>query len=327
MASFTSGAPAIPDEELLPSLQKYCFNEWMIWILRREPGFEELQYRSHPIYIVADFVRETAGQELSVNQFARNFECHPAGVKVALANGLEEPKSRGQHSAFDDDSEGEILTWIEVQTKKYRPMTHTYLRHYCQTKYSRPVTRGWIDSFSLRHGDDLTEAKITSQEDTRLEVLRAFLDEMVRCLREYVQGMKAELIFNLDEVGMSELENRKDKKVMVPKTMDSRTIHYRASRNVKHISIITCIGAGEKYWRLTSWHRRTPIPFTWGWRIAPFVWILISCCDNDRNRISVVSFSRSILIVSLSLTLTSHGTRKNSQDAKLYFWWTIIHLI
>jgi hypothetical protein len=59
--------------------------------------------------------------------------------------------------------------------------------------------------------------------------------------------MKAELVFNLDEIGMSEWEDRKDKKVMVSKTMDGQTIHHRASRNVKHISIIICITAGEEF--------------------------------------------------------------------------------
>jgi hypothetical protein len=114
----------------------------MIQTLQREPGFGELQYRSHQICFVADFVCQTAGQELSVNQLAKAFECHPARVKAALANGFEEPKNRGRDSAFDDESEGEILTWIEAQAEKSRPVTHTDLRHCCQTEYSRPVTRG-----------------------------------------------------------------------------------------------------------------------------------------------------------------------------------------
>jgi hypothetical protein len=66
---------------------------------------------------------------------------------------------------------------------------------------------------------------------------RVFLDEMIGCLREYVQEMKAELVFNLDEVGMSvcryagmsEWEDRKNKKVIVPKTMDSQMIYHRGS--------------------------------------------------------------------------------------------------
>jgi hypothetical protein len=43
---------------------------------------------------------------------------------------------------------------------------------------------------------------------------------------------------------MSELEDRKEKKVIVPMTMDGQTIHHGGSRNVKHISVIACITAG-----------------------------------------------------------------------------------
>jgi hypothetical protein len=58
--------------------------------------------------------------------------------------------------------------------------------------------------------------------------------------------MKIELVFNLDGVVVSGWENRKDKKVIVSNTIAGQTIYHCASRNVKHISIITCIiAAGE----------------------------------------------------------------------------------
>jgi hypothetical protein len=98
----------------------------------------------------------------------------------------------------------------------------------------------------LHHRDDLIEMKSIRQEKTRLEVQRAFLDEIIRCLREYIQGMKVELVFNLGEVGMSEWEDRNDKRMIFSKTMDERTTHHRVSRNVKYISIVTCISAREE---------------------------------------------------------------------------------
>jgi hypothetical protein len=64
--------------------------------------------------------------------------------------------------------------------------------------------RGWVDSFILPHGNNLTGTKSTFQKDMRFEVPHAFLDETMSCLREYVQGIKAELMFNLDEVRMWE---------------------------------------------------------------------------------------------------------------------------
>jgi hypothetical protein len=92
----------------------------------------------------------------------------------------------------------------------------------------------------------LAETKSTPQEDARLEVPRIFLDETVCYLGEYVHGMKAELVLNLDEVGVSEWEGRKDKKVVIPRVLSGQRIHLRVSRNLKHISVITCISAAEK---------------------------------------------------------------------------------
>jgi hypothetical protein len=51
------------------------------------------------------------------------------------------------------------------------------------------------------------------------------------------------LVINLGEVGMSEWEDRKGKKVIVRITMDGRTIYHGASRRVKHRSVIACITA------------------------------------------------------------------------------------
>jgi hypothetical protein len=110
MVSSTPVPRAIPHEELLPTLQRDCFSERVARPLQREPGFDDLRYRAHQICFVDHFARETTGQELSVSQLARAFGCYPTRVKSALANEFEEPKRRGRHMAFDDDSEGEILT-------------------------------------------------------------------------------------------------------------------------------------------------------------------------------------------------------------------------
>jgi hypothetical protein len=215
----------------------------MLRALERQPDFAELQFRAHQICFVQDFAQREANHTLSIHQLSKAFECQPGRVKAALENGLEPPKVRGRHFAFDDDSEAEILDWIEKRADKSRPVTRTDLRRYCETKYSTSISRGWVDSFILRHRDLLRETKSTPQEEARLEVPRVFLDETIRCLREYVHGMKAELVFNLDEVGVSEWEDRKEMKVVVPITLSGQTIHHRASRQVKHMSVIACISA------------------------------------------------------------------------------------
>jgi hypothetical protein len=182
MISSTPAVPAIPHEELLLIIQRYWFSERIARALQREPDFDDLRYRAHQICFVARFARETIGQELSISQLARTFGCHSIRVKSALANEFEEPKRRGRDMLFDDDSEGEILPWIEVEAEKSKPVTHTKLRQYCEAKYSRSVSKGWVDSFIIRHGACFAEKKSTPQEEVRLEVPRVFLDKTTLCL-------------------------------------------------------------------------------------------------------------------------------------------------
>jgi hypothetical protein len=243
MEPSTAAAPAVPLDILLRNIQEHCFSERTVRVLEREPGFKELCYRSHQIYFVHDFALRSLGQELSLRQLSRAFECDAGRVKAALKNGFSDPETRGRHSALDDASEREIVDWIQKQAEKFNPVTRTDLLHYCQEKFSSPVSRGWVNSFISRHLDELSEVKSTPQENPRLEVPRVFLDETIRCLQDYVHGMKAELVFNLDEVGMSEWEDRKPKKVVVPITMIGQPIHHGASRSVRHISLIACVSA------------------------------------------------------------------------------------
>jgi hypothetical protein len=47
--------------------------------------------------------------------------------------------------------------------------------------------------------------------------------------------MKIELVFNLDEAGMSKWEDCKERRVIVPRTMLGQTIHHRESRSVRYL--------------------------------------------------------------------------------------------
>jgi hypothetical protein len=68
-----------------------------------------------------------------------------------------------------------------------------------------------------------------------------FLERTIHDLNEHLQGCLAEPVFNLDEVVVSDLEDRKTRKVVVPATMEGQTIHHGISRNVKYISVIACV--------------------------------------------------------------------------------------
>jgi hypothetical protein len=73
-------------------------------------------------------------------------------------------KIRGGHFGVDDDSEIEMLEWVQTQAEKHVPITRTDLRNYFEVKYSLSISRGLVRSFILRHRADFIETKITPKE-------------------------------------------------------------------------------------------------------------------------------------------------------------------
>jgi hypothetical protein len=77
----------------------------------------------------------------------------------------------------------------------------TDILHDCASKFGKVITRGWVDSFLIRHKDELAETISEPQEDARLQVPREFLLGTIGGMEEAVQDYARDLVFNLDEVG------------------------------------------------------------------------------------------------------------------------------
>jgi hypothetical protein len=111
-------------------------------MLQREPSFNQLRFRSHQAYFVKDFAQRNSGQDLSISQLSREFGCDAGRVKAGLDNDLNDPKVRGRHFAFHNESEVQILEWIRSQAEKCAPVTRTDLQHHCKVKYCGSISRG-----------------------------------------------------------------------------------------------------------------------------------------------------------------------------------------
>jgi hypothetical protein len=67
-------------------------------------------------------------------------------------------------------------------------------------------------------------------------------------IKNYVPKIPAELIFNIDETGLSDWEERKEKMVLVPAAHIDSTLHYPVNRPVRHHTLMCCISAaGDTY--------------------------------------------------------------------------------
>jgi hypothetical protein len=69
------------------------------------------------------------------------------------------------------------------------------------------------------------------------------LDQALACIIQFVQSRATELVFNLDEGGISEWEDRKAKKGIIAKSMGEQTVHHKVNRDLKHVSVIACVSA------------------------------------------------------------------------------------
>jgi hypothetical protein len=70
-------------------------------------------------------------------------------------------------------------------------------------------------------------------------------------IKNYVSKIPAELIFNIDETGLSDWEERKEKMVFVPSAHIDSTLHYPINRSVRHQTHMCCISAaGDAYFPL-----------------------------------------------------------------------------
>jgi hypothetical protein len=151
------------------------------------------------------------------------------------------PKSRGRHSAVSAESEANILASITGKAEKNAAVRRTNIVNHCREVCKIELRRGWVDSFISHQSAELIEKKSSPQEEPRLQVPRVSFDQPVRSMRDAVQAGPGGLVFNLDEVGMPDEDDRQPKKMVVSITTPLHSIHRRLSRSVKHISVVACI--------------------------------------------------------------------------------------
>jgi hypothetical protein len=63
-------------------------------------------------------------------------------------------------------------------------------------------------------------------------------------VQTHVDGTTAELVFNLDEAGASDWEDRRTRDAIVPAIVDPDAVSHSVSRRFKHITLFVCVSTG-----------------------------------------------------------------------------------
>jgi hypothetical protein len=79
--------------------------------------------------------------------------------------------------------------------------------------------------FLDHHADEVSRVTVAPQEQLRLKVPRSYPDEYITSLNKIIPIVPSELVFNFDETGLSDWENRKIKPVLVPAAGEDLTLY------------------------------------------------------------------------------------------------------
>jgi hypothetical protein len=81
------------------------------------------------------------------------------------------------------------------------------------------------------------------QEEIQLTVSRANLDEHIRMMNIHVTRKFAELVFNLDEFGSADWEDRKGRNVIVHAPVRNEDVYHCVSHRQSHATLLACVSA------------------------------------------------------------------------------------
>jgi hypothetical protein len=100
-----------------------------------------------------------------------------------------------------------------------------------EQKFGKILTYGWLRTFLDRHRSQVTRAIVHPQKHVKIQVPRCWLDNYTQLIKTYVPKIPAELTLNIDETGLSDWAERKEKMVLVPCAHIDSTLHYPVDRS------------------------------------------------------------------------------------------------
>jgi hypothetical protein len=122
-------------------------------------------------------------------------------------------------------------------------MTQKELLQMVREQDNAGLAPGWVNAFIGRHLDALETGRSLPQDDTRLTVQRSQLEEHIQTMKVHEAGKLSELVFNLDELGSADWDDRKVKTLMVPAEVRKEDVYLAVSRRHRRVTLLACVSA------------------------------------------------------------------------------------
>ena len=135
-------------------------------------------------------------------------------------------EQNGQPTLITKDEESAIKEYVTAQSDQNNYVTRQDILQFAQRKTHQMLCDSWLKSFFCRNIDFFHFTTLRPQEDNRINVPTQYIDGHIYNILSHISGMPSEMVFNVDESGSSEWENRKNIKVVTTKSHQGLALHY-----------------------------------------------------------------------------------------------------
>jgi hypothetical protein len=122
-------------------------------------------------------------------------------------------------------------------------VTQRELLNLIEEKCHMVLTHGRITPFLARNSADIAEGIFSPPELSSLQTAQRNIDEYIGLIKAYILVVSSELAFNLDEVGLSDWEERRPRPVLVTADRGNQLLHDPVDRDIRHQALLRCVSA------------------------------------------------------------------------------------
>jgi hypothetical protein len=204
---------------LISNMVEFCFSENDAPHLALNHQFMSVSFRAHPIVRLLAFASTELHIALSSRFIVPAFEVSQSAVTCVKLRGCEDFPGRRKNHELDPDFEYELIDSIAKKATNGPVVNKIAFLHDWKERVRKGITREWAESFVKRHAEELSKPELFCKGIQDRKCLGLFSKWQENCLRDHVHNSYAELVFNLDKIGINEWEDRTERRIIVSSTI------------------------------------------------------------------------------------------------------------
>jgi hypothetical protein len=218
---------ALPREAIEDKLYQTGIMAQDVRAMLRSEAWTGLQSRNEQALFLHNFAETECGKSLSNQVLGYVFEIQESHVRKIRSKAKTKVRAPHRPLALNSEEENAVIEFIEAGHSKGDFVTQRSMLNFMEANFGKCLAYGWVMTFLVRHADRVCRAMVSPQEKPRLEIPRTFLDRYLALIKQYVPLVPTELMFNIDESGFCDWEERKPKGVLIPTRLRESTLHYQ----------------------------------------------------------------------------------------------------